>query len=121
MSAFMSRTAWTGMIAILAMSGCAIVDRISGEHEARSIRERGVPAIALVLGIRDTGITINDDPVVDLELEVRPEQGAPYTAQTRSLISRLHTPMFQPGTVLSVVVDPANRSRVALDVYETRK
>jgi hypothetical protein len=48
----------------LALSGCAIRDRMTGEAEARRIREVGVAAPATVVQIWDTGVTVNDDPVV---------------------------------------------------------
>lgn len=46
---------------LLTGSGCAIVDRLSGEGEAKRI-----PATARVLDIWDTGISVNDNPVVGL-------------------------------------------------------
>ena len=60
------------------LSGCAAIDRLSGEGEAKRIRRVGRPADALVIGIQDTGMTLNDDPIVAFHLEVRPSSGAPY-------------------------------------------
>jgi len=41
-----------------------IRDRMTGEADARKIREVGVAAPATVVQIWDTGVTVNDDPVV---------------------------------------------------------
>lgn len=103
---------------LLAGTGCAIIDRMSGEGEAKRIREHGIPATARVLAIWETGITVNDNPVVGFDLEVRPDDGEPYKASTRALISRLHIPLIQAGAVLPVAIDPASRDRVALTMYE---
>ena len=105
---------------LLTGSGCAIVDRLSGEGGAKRIRAHGIPATARVLDIWDTGISVNDNPVVGLFLEVHPADGASYTASTRGLVSRLHIPQIQPGAVLAVSIDPENLDRVALALYRDR-
>lgn len=103
------------------LTGCAMVDRISGEGEARRIRRIGQPADARVIAIRDTGITVGDDPVVGFRLEVRPRDGsASYEVETRGLVGRLDVPRVQPGAVLPVAVDPNDRNRVAIQLYQDR-
>jgi uncharacterized protein DUF3592 len=99
--------------------GCAVIDRTTGESEARSLRQTGVPAWATILRLWDTGITVNDDRVVGMEVEVRPSpptEGAPFRAVIpKSRISRLDIPRVQPGETVAVRYDPNNSSRVALD------
>ena len=108
-----------GLVVVSMLSGCsAIVGRFSGRNEACAILAIGVPASARIVRLVDTGITINDDPVVEFILEVTPESGEPYTASTRALVSRLDVPAVQPGRVVPVKVDPADPSRVALDLWE---
>lgn len=102
---------------VLALAGCALVDRLSGEGEARQIRAIGLPAQARVLDLHDTGVSVNDDPIVGFELEVLPEHGAPYPARTRARVSRLHLSRVQPGAVLPVAIDPDDPARVALAIY----
>lgn len=100
----------------LALSGCAIRDRMTGETVAREIRAAGLPAEATVVQIWDTGVTVNNDPVVGFLLDVRPADGrAPFQAKTRALISRLAVPRVQPGATLRVMFDPQDTTRVALD------
>lgn len=108
---FMS--AWLG-------SGCALADKLSGEGEAKRIRRVGQTAEALVLEIRDTGITVNDNPIVSFRLEVRPVSGAPYEVETRGLVGRLDVPQIQPGAVLPVAIDPQDPQKVALRIYKDR-
>jgi hypothetical protein len=99
----------------LSLTGCAIRDRMTGEAEARRIRAVGVAAPAMVLQIWDTGVTVNDDPVVGFLLDVRPEGQAPFQAKTKALVSRLAVPRVQPGAQLKVMYDPKDTTRVALD------
>ena len=44
-----------------------------------------------------------------------PEGAAPYRVTTRALISMLAIPRIQPGTVIDVRVDRADRARVVVD------
>ena len=68
----------------------------------------------------DTGTTINQDPVVEFVLEVHSQEGEVYEARTRALVSRLAVPQVQPGRTVPVAVDPADRRRVALDLWDCR-
>ncbi|MCP4657743.1 MAG: hypothetical protein GY856_20235 [bacterium] len=96
----------------------SLVDGLTGEDEAQEIRAVGVSAQAKVLEIWDTGVTVNENPVVGFRLEVYPQDGPPYEAETKALISRLDIPRIQPGAMLPVKFDPEDPQRVALDVYE---
>lgn len=102
------------------LSGCAVVDKMSGEGEAKRIRRVGQSAEALVLSIRDTGMTVNDNPIVAFRLEVRPPTGQPYEVETRGLVGRLDVPQVQPGAVLPVAIDPKDPLKVALRIYRDR-
>ncbi len=87
---------------------------VKGQALTKELLEKGIPAAAIVLQIRDTGVTINENPQVEFLLEVRPEGRAPYQAQTTALVSRLSVPKYQPGAVVKVLFDPQDPSRVAL-------
>ncbi|HEV8581086.1 MAG TPA: DUF3592 domain-containing protein [Thermoanaerobaculia bacterium] len=108
--------------AILAvLSGCSLIDRLSGVAEARRLQETGQAATARILEIWDTGITVNDDPVIGMRVEVDRTDGTAYSATIpKSLISRLDIPRFQPGATVSVRIDPQDPGLVALDVYKYR-
>lgn len=102
-------------------TGCAVIDRMSGVAETKRIQESGVAARARILEIWDTGITVNQDPVIGIRAEVTRADGSTYTAKIpKSLISRLDVPRFQPGSSVDVRIDPQDSSKVALDVYKYR-
>lgn len=106
---------------LLLATGCAMIDRMSGVADTQALQETGVAAEALILRIWDTGITVNDDPVIGMEVEVRPAEGEPWrVAIEKSLISRLDIPRFQPGQLVHVRFDPQDRTRVGLDEYKYR-
>ena len=106
---------------LLATTGCAMIDRMSGVADTKALQETGVAAEATIVRIWDTGMTVNDDPVIGMEVEVYPAEGEHWRATIpKSLISRLDIPRFQPGQIVHVRFDPQDRSRVGLDEYRYR-
>ena len=102
-------------------TGCSMIARMSGVADTKTLQETGVAAEAVILRIWDTGITLNDDPVIGMDVEVRPTDGEPWNATIpKSLISRLDIPRFQPGQTVHVRYDAQERSRVGLDEYKYR-
>lgn len=106
------------LLLLVLLAGCGMIDRMSGVSLAKELQATGVAATAEILRLWDTGITVNHDPVVGLEVEVRPADRPPYRARIeKTLISRLDVPQFQPGKVIQVRFDPREPGRVAVDVY----
>jgi len=103
--------------AALLLQACAVVDRVSGVSEARELQKTGEPADARILSVWDTGMTVDDDPVVGFLLEVFPEGQPAYQAKTKLPVSRLDIPRIQPGAIVPVRIDPNDHRRVALDIY----
>ena len=118
----MNRRNATLVVALIATNMCfacaSMVDSFTGEDVAREIREKGLPAKATVLKIWETGVRVNDNPVVGFLLEIHAKEMAPYEAETKALISILWITQIQPGAVLPVKYDPENPSRIALDIFE---
>lgn len=109
------------LLALWVCSGTAclqVIDHYSGRSEACAILAVGVPAQASIVQLIDTGTTINDDPVVEFVLDVDLGQGERMQARSRGLVSRLDVAALQPGRVVPVRYDPADRSRVALALWE---
>ena len=74
--------------------------------------KNGVTAPARVLEVRDTGVSINDNPQVALLIEVTPRDQAPFQAEVKTVVSRLNVALVQPGTEVQVVFDPLNLKRI---------
>jgi hypothetical protein len=106
---------------LILATGCSLIDRMSGVADTKSLQETGVAAEAVILRIWDTGITVNDDPVIGMDVKVYPADGEAWTATIpKSLISRLDIPRFQPSQTVQVRFDPQDRTRVGLDEYRYR-
>jgi hypothetical protein len=69
---------------------------------------------AVINAIRDTGMTINDDPVVEFQLNVTDADGSVYAVLHQQIISRLRIPGVQPGAEVAVRIDPADRNKVLI-------
>jgi len=89
----------------LTAQGAQLLD---GATKAAELMTNGRPGTATITALRDTGTTINDNPVVELDLQVNVGGSAPYALTHRQPISRLHIGSFQPGATLPVHVDPAD-------------
>lgn len=106
-------------VASLGLLGCGMIDNMSGVSQAKDLQAHGIAAEATIVKIWDTGITVNGDPVIGMQVEVRPADRPAYEATIeKTLISRLDVPQFQPGKVIAVRFDPKDATKVAADVYK---
>jgi hypothetical protein len=79
------------------------------------LSKTGVAATAKIVSLSDTGVTVNMNPQIKLLLEVTPPMGAPYQVEMKQVISRLDTASYQPGTILSVIVDPNDKNLIEIN------
>jgi hypothetical protein len=80
---------------------------------ARRLAQRGRPGTGVIVGLRDTGYTVNDNPRVDIVLQVRPKDGsASFITVARELVSRLSIP--KAGMTVPVLYDPGDPSLVTV-------
>jgi hypothetical protein len=87
-------------------------------REAERLVRQGSTAIATVLEVRDTGVTINDDPRVALKLRIEPRDGAPaFFGEKAITVSRLSIP--HPGDHFPVWYDPADPTKFGIGTEMT--
>lgn len=79
------------------------------------LQKVGISGKATILEVKDTGVTINNNPQVKLVLELKNSFGQKYTTTARALVSRLNPVAYQPGMEVPVKIDPKNEKNVALD------
>ena len=79
------------------------------------LQKTGIPGKATIVEVRDTGITINNNPQAKLILEIKNSFGQRYQAETRVIVSRLNPGAYQPGMEVPVKIDPKNEKNVVLD------
>jgi hypothetical protein len=81
---------------------------------ARDLRDRGVPGTAQVLGARQTGMTLNDQPQVALDLQITAPGHGTYNATVKEFVPLIALGMLGSGRPLSVRVDPQDRERILI-------
>jgi hypothetical protein len=99
--------------------GVAQANQVLGDlhadgNKAQHLMVNGRVASATIAAVRDTGMTINDNPTVELDLNVSLDGGAPYLVTHRQTISRIAIPSFQPGATVPVRVDPADQTSLMI-------
>jgi hypothetical protein len=82
---------------------------------ARRLQKVGLSGKAKILEVKDTGVTINNNPQVKLILEVKGSLGQRYNTQCRVLVSRINPWAYQPGMEVPVKIDPKNELNVVID------
>jgi hypothetical protein len=79
------------------------------------LQKTGIDGKALIKEVRDTGVTINNNPQVKLIVEIKNYLGQTYTATLRTLVSRINPFAYQPGMIIPVKIDPKNDNNVVID------
>jgi hypothetical protein len=82
-------------------------------NKKKKILAGGTQAQAVVSGVQDTGVTINENPRVKLTLQVQPEGGMPFEVTKKTTVSRVSIPRV--GDQFVVRYDPADTSNVEFD------
>lgn len=88
---------------------------LTNAKRTAELRERGVDAYGEVLDISTTGMSVNDVPQYRIKLRVTLGGKDPVEASVDKLMGPVDAARFQPGTVVPVLVDPEDPTRVDLD------
>ncbi|MSP23709.1 MAG: hypothetical protein EXR75_00805 [Myxococcales bacterium] len=91
-------------------SSTAMVDAL---HAKDQLVMTGMPMMARVISVQQTGVMINMNPQVRAQLEIQGPQG-PYQVQSLAVIPQMNIPQFQPGAMVNVRVNPGNPHDVAV-------
>ena len=83
------------------------------EEEAQ-LFQTGQRATAVVENVEVTATQINDNPVIDLALRVKPRTGSEFVHERRVCVPANGIPL--PGHLTEVAYDPRDTTKVALDV-----
>ena len=75
--------------------------------------KNGLEASAEILEMKDTGVTINNNPYVRLKLRVQPDGQPAYETSIGELVSRIAFPSV--GDTLKVRYDPAKPQDVIVE------
>lgn len=90
-----------------------------GSPTERRIRATGRPAQGKILNLTENSgggvVTINNEPYLNLTLEVDDGSRAPYVVSFDAVIPRAAEPKFQPGALIRLKVDPEDSQKVVID------
>ena len=104
-------TGITGVIFTLLGAGL----RNAGK-KAAYLRAHGVRAKGVIQSLNATGTTINDVPMMELVISVRPANAAPYDAKVRQLMQPALMMQLGPGREVPLRVHPTNPQEVMLEL-----
>lgn len=76
------------------------------ERNLIELAKTGEYGTAIVLSLRDTGVTINDNPRVTLQLEIHLPNRQPMRATKTTTVPLIHIPQVQKGSTVNVIADP---------------
>jgi hypothetical protein len=84
-----------------------VMGDMAGEaQKAQHLMANGKVGTAVVSEIRQTGTFVNENPQVEIDLNVAVEGMPAYTVTHRQVIAQIAIPQFQPGATVPVRVDP---------------
>ena len=75
----------------------------------------GLVGRAEIVSASQTSMYVNEQPVVQMQLNVMLPGRPPYQVSHREVVPLLALAMIQPGHSLPVAVDPANANKLAID------
>jgi hypothetical protein len=86
-----------------------------GYQEAQRLRVQGVPGQAQIVGMRQTGVSLNDQPQIELNLSVQTEMQGAYPVTVKEYVPMMMLGALSSGRPLPVKVDPANPQRLVVE------
>ena len=84
---------------------------------AEELMAKGTQGEATILSLQDTGMLINNNPRVTVQLEIRMPNMAPYQVTKTMTVPMIRLAQVQTGSVVQVMVDmsdPTNPDKVGL-------
>ena len=91
---------------------------ICNDQRQRELKKTGLPAKATITGIRDTGNRFNEQPEVELQLDVQASGLEPYKTSVKMYVSLVYLPQLQPGKIVNIKYDRKDKYKVVVDSVE---
>jgi len=85
---------------------------IDGVNQGQWVAQNGIEASADVMGVQDTGATINNNPVVMLQLKVTTSVGTQFDTNGQVMVSRIAVP--RAGDKIKIKYNPADPTQIAM-------
>ena len=79
----------------------------------RLIRE-GIEADAVLLNMEQTGLYVNNQPQIKLQVQVHPSTGRNFVSEVREVLTLIDLSQLRIGSTLKVKYNPANTKEVVV-------
>lgn len=86
-----------------------------GYAEAQRIKAQGVPGQATITGMRQTGVYVNEQPQIELQLQVQDQMYGSRQIVVKEYVPLMMLGALSSGRPLPVKVDPANPNKVVIE------
>jgi hypothetical protein len=86
-----------------------------GYAEAQRIKTQGVAGQATITGMRQTGVSVNDQPQIELQLQVEDQMYGSRQITVKEYVPLMMLGTLSSGRPLPVKVDPANPNNVVIE------
>lgn len=90
----------------VAQANSMLGDVAEQQQKAQMLMTTGIVGQATIDAVNDTGVTVNDNPEIELALTVTVPGRDVYKASLTQVVSRLAIAGFQPGSTVPVRVSP---------------
>lgn len=106
-----------GLAVTAAAIGIPIYFMRKNQQRAEALMKVGTQGEATILSLQDTGMYVNNNPRVTLQLEIQMPYGAPYQITKTMTVPLIRLSQVQVGSKVQVMVDmsdPTNPEKVGL-------
>jgi hypothetical protein len=86
-----------------------------GYAEAQRIKAQGVPGQATIMSMRQTGVYVNEQPQIELQLQVQDEMYGSRQVTLKEYVPLMLLGTLSSGRPLPVKVDPADPNNVVIE------
>ncbi len=106
---------WGGISLVVTVVLIALIWRMARRMVSpHGEMKNAVMGQATVLDVQDTGTRLNNNPYIALTLDVAHPDGSHYQTETKTVVSIVQLPRLQPGAMIAVKIDAANKTKVAV-------
>ncbi len=101
-----------GLIGVIMIGAALVIGRATAGTER--IATQGQLGSARIVSLTQTGMSLNDQPQIGMELDVSVLGMSPYRTVHKEFVPFLYLARLQPGATLAVRVDPAQPKKVVV-------
>jgi hypothetical protein len=107
----------TGGIFVVVAIILIIAGLLAGRNASRTnqILQTGIPGTATITGLTQTGVYLNENPQIAMNLLIQLPGEVPYAANVKQVVPLMLLGRLSSGAPLNVRVDQMDRSKVEID------